>query len=731
MKNPPRVLRYLGAIVSATLAQAAHWPFHAAPAATDITYLPFVLLAGAFGGLGPALVGAALCTAESIFYGGSVASAGALAVSGVAAGLFMDRLKQFSERERTSRLELAAVQHSAPVMLMMVDENLRVRKANDLAGQFSGWNVPALIGLRPGGVIGCLNARENPSGCGYGAPCSQCAIRRTIADTLQHGTAHRGEEAWVRVMIDGREQQRCLELSSAILGRQRDGKTALVCAQDITERKRAEMELRAQRDALQRQAALIDLSHDAIVVADADRGIIGWNTGAAEVYGWTEAEAMGQSTDRFLETQAGTTTEAVDQILHEAGRWEGELEQSRRDGARVTVESRQVLLRDEAGNAAGFLEINRDITERKLARDRLMEAHRRHTTVLESISDGFNAFDRDWRFTYVNAAALAMVGLSREELLGRDVWETWPHLADSPFGAAYRRAMAENVCVKIEAFYPEPLEKWFEARCYPSPDGLSVFFSDVTQRRQSEDEIRRLNADLERRVQERTAQLERANQELEAFAYSVSHDLRAPLRGIDGWSVTLLEDFGDQLSADARHCLARVQSEAQRMSQLIDDMLRLSRVTLAPLERGSVDLTELARSIADNLREAQPERSIEFEVQTGLTVSGDAQLLEIVLNNLFCNAAKFTAKREAARIEFGVTRNGGAPTFHVRDNGAGFDMANSGSLFGPFQRLHRVSDFPGTGIGLATVQRIIHRHGGRVWADAQVDRGATFYFTLG
>lgn len=135
------------------------------------------------------------------------------------------------------------------------------------------------------------------------------------------------------------------------------------------------------------------------------------------------------------------------------------------------------------------------------------------------------------------------------------------------------------------------------------------------------------------------------------------------------------------------------------MSQLIDDMLRLSRVTLAPLERGSVDLTELARSIADNLREAQPERSIEFEVQTGLTVSGDAQLLEIVLNNLFCNAAKFTAKREAARIEFGVTRNGGAPTFHVRDNGAGFDMANSGSLFGPFQRLHRVSDFRGRALG--------------------------------
>jgi light-regulated signal transduction histidine kinase (bacteriophytochrome) len=166
------------------------------------------------------------------------------------------------------------------------------------------------------------------------------------------------------------------------------------------------------------------------------------------------------------------------------------------------------------------------------------------------------------------------------------------------------------------------------------------------------------------------------------------------------------------------------------MGQLIDDLLRLSRVTRAPLERDAVDLTCLARSIADNLQEIHADRQIEFAIQPGLTASGDARLLEVVLTNLLSNAAKFTGKQAAARIEVGRTEHQGQPAFYVRDNGAGFDMAYARSLFGPFQRLHKVSEFPGTGIGLATVQRIVHRHGGRIWAEAEVDRGATFYFTL-
>jgi light-regulated signal transduction histidine kinase (bacteriophytochrome) len=284
--------------------------------------------------------------------------------------------------------------------------------------------------------------------------------------------------------------------------------------------------------------------------------------------------------------------------------------------------------------------------------------------------------------------------------------------------------------VQFEAFYPEPLNAWREVRCYPSPEGLAVFLTDTTERKQAEEEIKRLNAELEKRVLDRTAQLEAANKELETFAYSVSHDLRAPLRGIDGWSLALMEDFGPQLDEEARHYLGRVRSEAQRMGQLIDDLLRLSRVTRAPLNRDRVDLTAVAHGIAGSLRELHAGRQIEFAIQPELTASGDAQLLEVALTNLLGNSAKFTGKQPVGRIEVGRTEREGRPAFYVRDNGAGFDMAYARSLFGPFQRLHRASEFPGTGIGLATVQRIIHRHGGRVWAEAQVDRGATFYFTL-
>lgn len=223
---------------------------------------------------------------------------------------------------------------------------------------------------------------------------------------------------------------------------------------------------------------------------------------------------------------------------------------------------------------------------------------------------------------------------------------------------------------------------------------------------------------------------EAANRELEAFSYSVSHDLRAPLRSIDGFSLALLEDYHDRLDDQGRDYLKRVRSSTQRMSQLIDDLLRLSRLTRSQLSIASVDLTALARKVILDLTESQPERQLTVTIEPGIVAEGDAQLLAVVLENLLGNAWKFTEKTADAHIEFGTTIVGGRRAFFVRDNGAGFDMAYAEKLFATFQRLHREDEFPGTGIGLSLVQRVVHRLGGKVWGKGRVGQGAAFYFTL-
>jgi light-regulated signal transduction histidine kinase (bacteriophytochrome) len=253
-----------------------------------------------------------------------------------------------------------------------------------------------------------------------------------------------------------------------------------------------------------------------------------------------------------------------------------------------------------------------------------------------------------------------------------------------------------------------------------------VIVRTVTGLKQAEEKILTLNQDLELRARE----LEATNKELEAFSYSVSHDLRSPLRAIDGFGQALLDDCSEQLDHQGKAHLARIRAASQRMAQLIDDLLNLSRVTRTAIEYRPVNLSLVAESILGALQKADPQRRVDIVVAPNLTAAGDERLLRLTMENLLGNAWKFTANRPEARIEFGAIQNGDMPAYYVRDNGAGFDMAYRDKLFAPFQRLHSMKEFEGTGVGLATVQRIIHRHGGRVWAEAQVDRGATFYFTL-
>ena len=226
-------------------------------------------------------------------------------------------------------------------------------------------------------------------------------------------------------------------------------------------------------------------------------------------------------------------------------------------------------------------------------------------------------------------------------------------------------------------------------------------------------------------------ELEHKNRELESFSYAVSHDLRAPLRRIDSFSRAILESQGRRLDDEGRKFLSRVREASQQMAQLIDDVLYLSRVTRSDLRDQDVDLSEVAELVVSRLKEGQPNRRMEVKIRPGVVVTGDGQLLKIALENLLQNAWKFTGNQAEPRIEFGVTQTSGEPTYFIRDNGAGFEMTYAARLFGPFQRLHSQQEFPGNGIGLATVQRIIHRHGGKVWAEGLVGQGATFYFTLG
>jgi PAS domain S-box-containing protein len=387
--------------------------------------------------------------------------------------------------------------------------------------------------------------------------------------------------------------------------------------------------------------------------------------------------------------------------------------------------SRRVLLsliEDQKAAEDEIRKFNADLEERITQRTQEL------SDLYNNSPCGYHSLDEEGLVVRINDTELKWLGYTREEVVGRI---KFTDLLTAECVQTFRN----NFPVFKERGWLTDLELDVlrkDGSIFPILVNASAIYDQDGHFRMSRstivDHTERKRAESALRASQ--ARLEAANKELEAFSYSVSHDLRAPLRGIDGWSLALVEDFQDQLSETALKYLHRVRSEAQRMGVLIDDLLQLSRVTRADMEQEKVDLTCLALTIIERLQAAQPGRKVEISVQPGLIAHGDATLLEVLLTNLLDNAWKFTGRRSLAQIEFGLCKEAVTPTFFVRDNGVGFDMTYANKLFGVFQRMHKPNDFPGTGIGLATVQRIAQRHGGWVWAEAQVDQGAAFYFTL-
>jgi len=359
----------------------------------------------------------------------------------------------------------------------------------------------------------------------------------------------------------------------------------------------------------------------------------------------------------------------------------------------------------------------------------LRARHVRLGNMVQGMADSYISLDAQWRVLDINHHALAQMNRRREEIVGRILWEEFPELVGSIFWTEYHKVMRDRTPTSF-VIYAENYSMWIDARVLPQDDGIAVFYSDITKYKQAEEEVRSFNQKLEAMVAERTLELEAANKELESFSYSVSHDLRAPLRSIHGYMNIFAEEYGGKLDAEATRLINIIQHNARRMGQLIDDLLAFSRLGRKELMKGTISMEDMVDSIWEELLKEQNGREVEFTRASLPPAFADSVTMRHVWTNLLSNALKYTSRKPKAIIEVGGQEEEGRILYYVRDNGSGFDMRYYEKLFGVFQRLHSQEEFEGTGVGLAIVQRILNRHGGAIWADASPDVGATFYFSL-
>jgi len=557
------------------------------------------------------------------------------------------------------------------------------------------------------------------------------------------------------MLLNARQIQR-------VLGKER---IILLAIEDITERKEIEAGLektRKELEVIKRSAdearelaeSVIDTVREPLISLDQDLRVVAANRSFCDFFKVNPEETVGQLIYDLGNRQwdIPRLRELLETILPQKTTFDGyEVEHDFATIGRRTMLLNARQIQRVLGKERIILLAIEDITERKeieaglektrkeleVIKRSADEARELAESVIDTVREPLICLDQDLRVVAVSRSFYEFFKVKVEETVGQLIYDLGNRQWDIPG----LRELLETILPQKTTFDGYEVEHDFATigrrtmllnarqiqRALGKERIILLAIEDITESKRTQEVLAQQAEALARTNMELVA----VNKELETFAYSVSHDLRAPLRGIDGFSQALLEDYGDRLDEQGKEYLRRVRAATQRMGQLIDDMLILSRVTRAEMKRGAVDLSNLARMITSELQKAQPERQVEFVIAERLTVNGDAVLLRAVLDNLLGNAWKFTGKQATARIEFGVTQHEGKRAYFVRDDGAGFDMTYVGKLFAPFQRLHATDEFAGTGIGLATVQRIINRHGGKVWAEGAVDKGASFYFTLG